>query len=217
MVSLNEALKQSLNIPTAKLGIEVGLEKIVETVKLFGLESPTKPVPALTLGAFEMSLLEVLRAYMGLNNMGDIPKTSFIRKIASRDGTVIWTFTPEFRSYEDKAAVAETVGVLKNAVTSGTGAGINKSGFQWPSAGKTGTTSDYKDAWFVGFTRNITSLVWLGYDNNTPHKLTGASGPLSIWLEFMNKKMAPYKAQDFEWPEDVESKVEGDQTLILRK
>lgn len=197
-VSLTEALKLSLNIPTAKIGIESGLENVISTANFFGLESRMEQVPSLTLGAFEMSHLEVLRAYTGLSTIGEVPSLSFISKIYSQEDKVLWEPNKENKKYANPDAVLKVVKILEEATQTGTSAAIGKSGFIWKAAGKTGTTSDYKDAWFAGFTPEITTLVWMGYDNNTPHRLTGASGPVGVWLDYMNFKMKPFPVHDFE-------------------
>ena len=95
---------------------------------------------------------------------------------------------------------------MKQTTISGSARAITASGFQTPSAGKTGTTSDNKDAWFAGFTPLQTTVVWVGYDTPTAHGLTGASGAVPLWLQFMNKVTPPESLTDFQWPEGTELK-----------
>ena len=199
-VTIENALAQSYNIPAAKLGIEAGLKNVIQTAREFGITAPMQEVPALTLGAFEIAQTEMLKAYMGLSQMGQIPHLSFIRQITDSSGALLWEHKPQIHIFADSQAVALTVKGLLKAATEGTSAAIGRTQFAWTAAGKTGTTSDYKDAWFVGFTPDRTALVWLGYDNKAPHRLTGGGAPLSIWLDFMNQQMREWPPRDFDWP-----------------
>lgn len=101
---------------------------------------------------------------------------------------------------------AVLLGVLKNTIDNGTGQLARRLGFTRPAAGKTGTTSDFKDAWFIGLTPQYATVVWVGYDDNTPHGLTGASGALPIWVDFMKAQHQNLKSKDFNWPDGVESR-----------
>lgn len=200
IVTLEDALAQSYNIPAAKIGIEVGLKNVILTAREFGITAPMQEVPALTLGAFEIAQTEMLKAYMGLSQMGQIPTLSFIRTISDSNGSILWEHKPQIHTFTHPEAVAMTVKGLLKAASDGTSAAIRRTQFAWVAAGKTGTTSDYKDAWFVGFTPDRTALVWLGYDNNAPHRLTGGGAPLGIWLDFMNQQMRQWPHRDFDWP-----------------
>jgi penicillin-binding protein 1B len=214
-VPLFFALKNSLNAATASLGLHVGVDKIVETARMFGIESELKPLPSLTLGSFEMYPREVLRAYMGLSQMGKLPEISFIKYIINEEGKDVYRHTPQVKSTVDEAAVASLVGMMKQTTLSGTARSVSLSGFNHPCAGKTGTTSDNKDAWFGGFTPYQTTIVWLGYDNNLSHKLTGASGALPVWIDFMKKAAIQFPPDDFAWPASVE-KISLDESSIKK-
>jgi penicillin-binding protein 1B len=91
--------------------------------------------------------------------------------------------------------------MMKHTFASGTAAWVRRAGFELPAAGKTGTTSDTKDAWFLGFTPNLLTLTWVGYDDNTPTGLTGASGALPLWFRYSSEVLRSAPAQDFAWPE----------------
>lgn len=197
------ALKSSLNAATAKLGLNVGLSGIVDVARRFGIESPIKALPSLTLGAFEMSPWEIARAYTAIAGFGELKELNLIRKVTSANDDAILYLADESQaetvvSRENAAAL---IGMLKQTLISGTAQSSAKMGFDWVAAGKTGTTSDTKDAWFAGFTPKILTVVWVGFDDNTPVGLTGASGALPIWVKFMNQYAKRYKNQDFPWPQ----------------
>lgn len=207
------ALKNSLNAATASLAISVGLGNVIDVTHTMGVTSMLNPVPAMSLGAFEMYPKEVLQSYLTLANLGMKQKISFVRKALDSDGKVVFSHTIDPQPTVDPAAVASLVGMMKQTVISGTARAVSLSGFQNPAAGKTGTTSDNKDAWFAGFTPYLTSVVWVGYDNNLPHKLTGGSGAVPVWTQFMKKIGTRFPADDFPWPETTK-KVELDEEAL---
>lgn len=207
------ALKNSVNIATAALGIDVGLKNIIVAAQQAGIESPLKEFPSLTLGAFEIPPREVLQASMTLAALGARPHLSFIREVEDRDGKILFKHDPAPVPATDPVNTAVLVGMMKQTLISGTARASVALGFNRPAAGKTGTTSDFKDTWFMGFTPYITSVVWVGYDDNTPTKLTGASGALPVWIQFMKKAAARYPAEDFTWPEGTVKATLGAQTL----
>lgn len=196
------ALKSSLNAATAKLGLSVGLSSIVDVARRFGIESPIKALPSLTLGAFEMSPWEIARAYNGIANFGKLEELNLIHKITSaEDDDVLYEASHIETEVTGPENAAALIGMLKQTLISGTAKSAEKLGFHLIAAGKTGTTSDTKDAWFAGFTPKVLTIVWVGYDDNTPLGLTGASGALPIWVKFMSQFATRYKNQDFTWPE----------------
>lgn len=207
------ALKNSLNASTASLGLAVGLGNIVDIAHKMGVESELKTFPSLTLGAFEMYPKEVLRSYMTLASLGKKKNLSFIRKVLNSENTEVYTYNSSPEQVEDPATVAGVVSMMKQTVLSGTARSVTLSGFLNPAAGKTGTTSDNKDAWFGGFTPYLTAIVWVGYDNNLPHKLTGTSGALPVWINFMKKVGVRYPPDDFPWPDDTEKVTLDESTL----
>lgn len=195
------ALKSSLNAATASMGLEVGLEKIIDVTHALGVTSTLKPLPSLTLGAFELYPKEVLQAYLALSRMGSKTDVSFVHRVLSLKNEELFRFEPKLEQAADPAAVASLVGMMKQTVVSGTARYVTASGFTRPAAGKTGTTSNSKDAWFSGFTPYRTTIVWLGYDTSTKNKLTGTSGAVPIWTDFMKKVTLEDPAEDFPWPE----------------
>jgi penicillin-binding protein 1B len=197
------ALKNSLNASTASLGLEVGLDKIINTTYSLGITSELKPFPAVTLGAFELYPKEVLQAYVTLSRMGQKPDLSFVQRVLNEKGEEVFNFTPRSEQVQDPAAVASLVSMMKQTILSGTARYVSASGFTRPAAGKTGTTSDSRDVWFSGFTPYRTTIVWIGFDTKTQNKLTGSSGAVPIWTDFMKRATAEDPESDFTWPEDT--------------
>lgn len=197
------ALKSSLNASTASLGLQVGLDKIINVTHSLGVTSPLKAFPSVTLGAFELYPKEVLQSYLALSRMGQTSEVSFVQKVENMKGEEIYRFIPHFEQAQDPATVAALVGMMKQTILTGTARYISASGFQRPAAGKTGTTSDSRDVWFSGFTPYRTTIVWIGYDTSTKNKLTGSSGAVPIWTDFMKKATAEDAIEDFPWPEDT--------------
>lgn len=198
------ALKNSLNASTASLGLKVGLNNIIETAHQAGIYSPLKNVPAMTLGAFELYPMEVAESYVTLARMGNHVRLATVRALANENGESLYVREWQTEQTLDAPSVAVLVGMMKQTVQAGTARYISASGFTIPTAGKTGTTSDNKDAWFAGFTPQKTAIVWVGYDQPTSNGLTGSSGAVPIWFQFMKSTVNPESAQDFGWPEGVE-------------
>jgi penicillin-binding protein 1B len=203
-VPLFYALKNSLNAATAKVGIQIGLNNIVEVAKRAGIQSDIKPFPSLTLGAFEIYPWEVATGYLTIARMGQHMPLTFIRSIESLSGDVIFKSHAESEVAFDARPVAILIGMMKQNLLTGTGRLAKLLGFNLPAAGKTGTTSDTKDTWYAGFTPYVLTVAWTGYDDNTATGLTGASGALPLWTEFMKGYANRYPADDFSWPTSVE-------------
>lgn len=185
LVTVREALEQSYNISAVKVAMDVGLAKVVEFAREAGIESELKPYPSLALGAFEVTPLELIRAYTIFPNQGTRTEPLAITNVVTRDGVVL-----EKRGFKMRRVLSPDVAylmnsVLKGVVERGTAAGARRMGFTGLAAGKTGTTSDYKDSWFVGYTPDLLALAWVGFDDNTATGLSGASGALPIWTDFM--------------------------------
>jgi penicillin-binding protein 1B len=197
------ALKNSLNASTANLGMQIGLENIISTAQALGLQSKMQAVPALSLGAFEMKPIEVLTAYNTISRFGDKINLSFIASVVDNEGKSIFQQSTDHQSVVDPAATASLIGMMKHTLISGTAKAVTASGFTRPAAGKTGTTSDYKDVWFAGFTPQRTSLVWVGYDNNKATNLTGGSGAVPVWVALMKELSLNDPEIDFKWPENA--------------
>jgi penicillin-binding protein 1B len=196
------ALKESLNIPTAKIGIQIGLNAIVDTVRRAGITSDLEALPALTLGAYELYPWEVAQGYSTIARFGRKSPIHFISRIDRLNGETLYQEEKEESTAFSKETTAVLIGMMKQTVQTGTGVSISTwRGFKAPAAGKTGTTSDTKDAWFAGFTPHLLTVVWVGFDDNRAHGLTGASGAIPIWTQYMKQMGRKYPETDFQWPE----------------
>lgn len=199
-VPLFYALKESLNASTVGLGVSVGLDNIVDTTRRLGVTSTIKPLPSLTLGAFELTPLEVLQAYGSLARFGNRVPLSYLDRVESLDGHELYRFDPRPEPMVAPETAAVLVGIMKQTLQTGTGRASRSLGFTKPAAGKTGTTNDKKDAWFAGFTPEHVAVAWVGYDDNTSHNLTGASGAVPLWTAYMKAYTRPLPDEDFTWP-----------------
>ena len=205
-IPLYFALKESLNSPTAQVAFKVGLPKIIEVAHTAGFSSPMELIPATSLGASVHYPTEVLDAYRTLANFGKFTKSGYIERVKSKENETIFEFNPVFDQKIDAGSTAVVVGMLKETLKSGTAKSALAMGWKAPSAGKTGTTSDNKDAWFSGFTPYMTTVVWLGYDQGTSSQLTGGSGAVPIWVDFMKKSAINWPDADFLFPDSVEKR-----------
>jgi penicillin-binding protein 1B len=193
-VTARRALEQSLNAATVRIAMEVGLPRVITAARTMGLTSALRPVPAMALGAFEVTPLELARAYLPLANGGlKIDATTGVQAVREVDGTAVGL--PE-RGTSSALLPAEAyllTSLLQGAMTTGTGAGARALGVTETVAGKTGTTNDGRDAWFVGYSPRMLALVWVGFDSGEPHGLSGAQAALPIWAEFMRQAAEAYQ------------------------
>lgn len=208
------ALKESLNVPTARLAIDVGLDNVIKTARDLGIESELKEYPSLSLGAFELNPLEVLKVYNSISQMGMKQELQIVKLVSNQRGEVLFHHEPMSEQMGAKSNYAVLIGMMKQTLTSGTGRYTRKMGFNHIAAGKTGTTSDTKDAWFAGFTPFHTAVVWVGYDTNLSHSLTGASGALPIWSNYMRELSKSYANRDFPLPETAYKETFSTNQLI---
>ncbi len=214
-VPLYYALKHSLNASTAKLGLELGLDRIIDTLKASGIKSDIPNLPSLTLGALELPPIEVLQSYLTLSQFGKSPEPTFIERVWDPDQNEIFKRKESNPAeYLSPASSAITIGMMKQTIISGTAAYAGAKGLGNYWAGKTGTTSDYRDTWFAGFSPYETTIVWVGYDDNKPTKLTGASGAVPVWTEYTLWSRQRFPIGDFKWPDGVEEKTIQTQDLV---
>ncbi len=202
LVPLFFGLSQSLNLATAQLGLDVGLNSLVDVSRRMGIESEIRALPSLTLGAFELRPWEVAEVFTTLARFGEKASLRMILRVEDLGGKILYS-PPSDRGLWQVAPenAAVLVSMMKQSVSMGTARSLLWRGLTHPSAGKTGTTSDYRDAWFVGFTPRTLTLTWLGFDDNHPTGLTGASGALPLWAEFMKAMGRRHPPEDFHWPQ----------------
>ncbi|MCM2281697.1 MAG: PBP1A family penicillin-binding protein [Bdellovibrionaceae bacterium] len=199
-VPMYYGLKESLNSATAWLGLKVGLDNIVDVAQRMGVRSKIEPLPSLTLGAYELHPWEVLQAYGTLARMGEWVAATFILRVEDLAGETILENEPAPEQVVAADATASLVSIMQQTIETGTARVARLLGFTHPAAGKTGTTNDKKDAWFGGFTPYHVAVVWVGYDDNTTHNLTGASGAVPIWTQYMKDFATTYPPDLFPAP-----------------
>ncbi|MBI4010977.1 MAG: PBP1A family penicillin-binding protein [Candidatus Rokubacteria bacterium] len=201
-VSMRRALEQSLNTATVRIAFEVGLDAVIATARQVGFTSPLQPVPALSLGSFEVTPLELGSAYATLANYGERVAPTAVRAIADAEGQV--EEPPRSRGVALRADEAYLVTyLLRGVVDRGTGAAARALGVEGVVAGKTGTTNDGRDAWFVGYTPRLVTLVWVGFDERDVLRLSGSQAALPIWADFMRTAMAVLPSDGFIVPATV--------------
>jgi penicillin-binding protein 1B len=190
-VTAQMALEQSLNVPTVRAAQKIGLKSIVSLAKDVGIESSLKPFPSLALGAQEVTPLEIAAAYASIANGGMRHQAAMVEAIRDARGAVLFSrrAKPPGRAVAPASAYLVTVG-LQGAIDRGTAASARSLGFTGTAAGKTGTTDDYRDAWFAGYTPDLLALVWIGFDDGDSTGLTGAQAALPIWVDFMKRSGA---------------------------
>ena len=196
-INLQTALAQSINTVAARLADQVGTAQVAQTAHRLGISSPIQTDPSMALGAVEVSPLEMVEAYDAFSNGGFKVNPYGIERIRTSDGRVLYEHGSEAGTRQTaigEPALAYMNQMLRQVIASGTGTGARVAGYD--IAGKTGTTSDYRDAWFLGYTGGFTAGVWLGRDDNTPmRKVTGGGAPAQIWHAFMSRALPRLAAQ----------------------
>ncbi len=198
------ALAQSLNIPAAKIGQEVGLAKIAERIADSGIRTKVPLLPSLTLGAFEVTLWEVAQGYSTIGRFGKGDRIHTLIRVEDIKGHTLYEREPATDIELDRQATAVLTGMLRQTFEIGSARAARAWGVEGAYAGKTGTTSDTKDAWFAGYNSKLLTVVWVGYDDNTAMGLTGASAALPVWTEIAKSYAALVPPGEFAWPEGVE-------------
>ncbi len=186
-VTVREALEQSINVPTVRAAMEVGLPQIVETAHRCGIDSDLRAVPSVALGAVEVSPLELATAYATLANGGFRVRPRGIDAVIDRQGAPLGLSRPRPEAVIDPALAYLVTDLLQGVVERGTARSAYRLGFTGLAAGKTGSSDGLRDAWFVGYTPDLLALVWVGYDDNRPVGLPGGVAALPIWVDLMKR------------------------------
>jgi len=189
-ITLLKAFADSRNIPALKLADHVGIRKVIEVAHQFGITSNIPAYLPVALGSVEVTLQQQVAAYSAFPNDGIRIAPRLIRRVARADGSPLLEESPEVTEATSAKTARTMMMLLKEVTRSGTAAAA--AALNHPIGGKTGTTSDFTDAWFVGFSPSITCGVWIGYDNRTSlgDKETGARAALPIWMDFMQTAVA---------------------------
>ncbi len=209
-MSIRQAIAVSRNIPALRLGIEFGNDNVVALCRKLGINSPILPVVSLPLGAADVTPMEVAGAYAVFASGGYKSKTTLIARVTDRNGNLVLDNTPKPELILDPIAVSYLTDALRSVVTNGTATEAQMSDGR-PVAGKTGTTSDFRDAWFVGYTPQLSVAIWIGNDDYSPmaNGVTGGVYVVPIWRKFMERALAGQPIEQFPVPSEIQDKEGG--------
>jgi penicillin-binding protein 1B len=210
---MRQAIKKSLNIATIQLAEKVGYSKVTDLARKLGLNEKIMPYPAMALGSFEITPMEMVRAYTAFANQGWLSALTPVIDIFNGDGNRERIEKPEPKQALTPQIAFMVTSLLQSVIDNGTGAAARSRGFTLPAAGKTGTSHD---GWFAGYTPDLLCIVWVGFDDNRELNLSGSQSALPIWTEFMKRaaQIVPLTGQTFEVPEGI-LEVEIDPTTGL--
>jgi penicillin-binding protein 1B len=203
-VSARRALEQSLNAATVRVAETVGMPAVVETARALGFTGDLAPLPAAALGTYEATPLELARTYLPLANAGVRPPGAIaVRTVRDRDGPLDPVNGAQPTAVITPAEAYLMTSLLEGVMATGTGAPARALGVRGAVAGKTGTTNEGRDAWFVGYAPRLLAVVWVGYDGGDAHGLSGAEAALPIWADFMQQALDAYPQPAFTVPGGV--------------
>ncbi len=214
-VTVRDALTNSLNVATVKVAELIGYGRVVQIARQMGLGTNIRATPAVALGAYEMTPVDVAAGYTAFGQGGVRAEPQFLRTMVSSNGTVLEKTTPVTHAVLDPRVAYLVTSVMKDVLNKGTGAAVRARGFALPAAGKTGTS---RDGWFAGFTSNLVTVIWIGFDDNRDLGLAGGATAAPIWADYMKKAttLPAYKAvKDFDMPDGVLSVVIDPESLEL--
>ncbi|MBI2246866.1 MAG: penicillin-binding protein 1A [Armatimonadetes bacterium] len=204
-VTMRTALEKSINIPAIRTLNTLRTTRVIAVARRMGIQSPLEPNLSLALGSSDVTLLELASAYATLASMGVRSEPIAISRVIDQSGKVLEQNVPQRRPALESEVAYRMIDILKGVITRGTGraARIGR-----PVAGKTGTSDDYRNAWFIGFTPHLLTAVWVGNDDNSPmNKVVGGTVPARTWAAFMRTAVASMPADDWDRPEGVEIEV----------
>jgi penicillin-binding protein 1A len=219
VVTMRDALVRSKNIPTVRLASAVGLAEVAKAARAAGIRSDIDETPAMPLGTVAVSPLELTTAYAAFAGLGEVAAPRMVLRIVSEDGSVIGKAEePPVERVMDPGVAFLVTNVLQEALERGTGTAVRASGFGAPAAGKTGTTNDATDTWFVGYTPRVVASVWMGFDEPRPIMALATGGRLAapVWGRMMGR--APGVAATGAWAAPasvVQASIDPDTGLPL--
>jgi penicillin-binding protein 1B len=201
-ITLRRALALSRNIAAVKVAETAGYEEVAALWRRVGAGATPRPYPAIALGVFEATPFEIATAYTMFPNGGTIrPLRTISRLVAAGKDLKVQAGTPRTVARPDTTFLVTNM--MRSVINEGTGAGARAAGFAMDAAGKSGTTNDLRDAWFVGFTPELLTVVWVGMDDNQPLGLSGTQAALPIWTTFMTRALSGRRNLTFEAPEGI--------------
>jgi penicillin-binding protein 1A len=196
-ISLLHAFADSRNIPALKLAARVGIHRVIETAHKFGISENIPAYLPVALGSVEVTLQEQVAAYSSFPNDGIRIAPRLIRRVTNQDGVPMWEDAPQVTEAISQKTARTMMVMLEEVTRAGTGAAAAQ--LHHPLGGKTGTTNDFTDAWFIGFSPSVTCGTWIGYDDRTSlgDKETGAKTALPLWMDFMKTAIAGKDNESF--------------------
>jgi penicillin-binding protein 1B len=214
-VSLREALAHSYNIPAVRAAMDAGVANVVKTAANIGVDSRLKPYPSVALGSFEVTPLEIAYAYSVFANLGVKAEPVSILAVVASDGHLLETRNVKMKRVAPASVCYVVNNILQDVLDYGTAARIRTLGFAHAYAGKTGTTNNYRDAWFIGYSPRILSLVWVGFDDGHSVRLAGGDACVPIWARHMNRIDGLISDVGWRRPEDVTEREVDPQSGML--
>jgi 1A family penicillin-binding protein len=189
IVTMRQALAQSKNIPTVRLATEIGIPRVIAMAHQMGLSGRIPAVPSVVLGSAEVTPIEMTSAFAAFANLGDRPDPRFVTKVEDRNGNIVWSSEVQRQRVIDPTTAFLTTSLMQDVVDRGTATAVRAVGYTDPAAGKTGTTNDAADIWFIGFTPNIVGTIWMGFDarKTIVPRATGGELAAPVWGRVMRR------------------------------
>jgi penicillin-binding protein 1A len=214
VVSLRQALYQSKNVATVRLANEVGMSRVLGMAEQMGL-GPMQSHPSVVLGTAEVTPMNLTAAYAAFATLGQRPEPRLVVRVVNQDGEVVWSQQPEARQVLDPGVAFITTSILQDVVDRGTGTAVRAAGYREPAAGKTGTTQDAADVWFVGYTSELVGTVWIGFDKRVRITRSGTGGEMAapVWGRIMRRIGA--RSSGWSPPAGVETATVDDMGQVI--
>jgi penicillin-binding protein 1B len=199
-VTVREAFEKSLNVPAVRVANDVGVDRVQEVWHEVGIEGDLSSTPAIALGVDDITMRDLAAAYSVFPNLGARSEPHLIESVTEADGDEIYRYEVDRREAIDPAVAYVIHALMRGVVIRGTAAGLNQYGLSYV-AGKTGTTSNYRDAWFVGYTPDLLTAAWVGFDDGTPLRMSSGEAVIPMWGWYMSR--VPHSRQDIGAPQGV--------------
>lgn len=206
-ITVRRMIEESVNTAAVRLAMQVGLPAVVKAAREAGLAGPLFPVPAAALGSYEVTPLELAGAYATLASGGRRHEPALLHAVFGSGDALLFDAERKPRDAVDPRAAYLVTRALQGVFDRGTARFARDAGIYFPAAGKTGTSDDYRDSWFAGYTPEIACAVWVGYDSGRPTGLTGAAGALRIWTRFMRSIYRAAGPKEFAVPQGIATAV----------
>jgi penicillin-binding protein 1B len=203
-ITFRHALAHSRNLATIHVAQTAGYDNVANLWKKLGVGTPPKAYPSIALGVFEATPFEIATAYTIFPNLGTLRQLRPFLKITRGGQNITKPPTDAPRTIARRDTTFLVTNMMRSVLNEGTGAPARAAGFTLDAAGKTGTTNDLRDAWFAGFTPELLTVVWVGFDDNQPVGLSGAQAALPIWTEFMKRALTGHTSVGFDVPDTIQ-------------